>query len=129
MGDLPMQIRRLDGVSIHETNSPHARAGKVCCCGTAQAACADDEDGRVAEAELAYSISAYRHTDKGHGRWEFWPETFDSDAGQDQLPRVSLVLLRLERPFPRFRWVLPDFLSSLNFPKLLLEDPQLSFQP
>ena len=44
MRNLPVQIRRLDRVPIHETEGPDAGAGEVCRGGAAQTPGADEED-------------------------------------------------------------------------------------
>lgn len=42
VGNLPMQIRHLDDVAIHNPQRAHTGAGEICRGGTAEAAGADD---------------------------------------------------------------------------------------
>jgi hypothetical protein len=44
VGDLAVQVGRLDDVAIHDAQGAYPRPGDVCRCRTAEPPCADDED-------------------------------------------------------------------------------------
>lgn len=53
MRNLPMEIRHFHGISVHEAQRADASTGEISCCGTAQAAGADEEHLGVLDVELA----------------------------------------------------------------------------
>lgn len=54
MGDLPVQVRRLDDVPVGDAQRAHPCAGEVRRRGTAETAAADDEDAGGLEAFLTW---------------------------------------------------------------------------
>ena len=74
--DLPVQVRHLDRISVHQPQRPDPRRRQVCGSRTPQAAHAHDQDPRSPEPQLPVQ-----------------PHLL-----QDHLPSVAPVLLILQRP-------------------------------
>lgn len=106
---LSVEIGDLDNISVNETDGPGPCSGDVSCCGASQSTSSDEENLGLFQPQLACSILASSSYPCHH-----LTLTFDSHGWDDQLPPVSLILLRQEGPFPGLRVLLvTNFLLRL----------------